>query len=314
MQKPYGTYGAMPSKTGFVTSLAGGDPTKPLHGGQKRHFNLAAILISLFVPWVLFMALTSSLSFQVHYDSPTVCNLVVILTFGLVILFGYFAYAAIRRNLTGQNPPNWYVFLFITSIIAWFAGYVVGNMNYANNMQPYYDVNNLNVYPSVDPSTTKGQQLMDMGQAIFTTSSRLDLTKSVGFKNLDVYCVAPVVSPNSTMETYDFWAVGINCCSGHAADFACGEFNNPLAHSGLRLMRDDLRPYFRLAVEQAAASNNIKATHPVFLYWMQDPTAEINSYQDAGMKEFLTGATRFFAAQVVLVMIGVVLFTQLEPM
>jgi len=38
-------------------------------------------------------------------------------------------------------------------------------MNFWYNMQPYYDIENLNTYPSVNPSTESGQQLMDAGEA-----------------------------------------------------------------------------------------------------------------------------------------------------
>merc|ERR1712124_161832 len=104
-------------------------------------------------------------------------------------------------------------------------GMVLGDMNYWENLQPYYDIIHLNEYTSVDPSQMSGQQLMDAGRVIFSEKSKLDLTKSMGFKNMDTYCVAPITMGTDTLETYDFWAVGMNCCSGNSADFHCGEYD-----------------------------------------------------------------------------------------
>eukprot|EP00928_Gymnodinium_smaydae_P021670 TRINITY_DN18480_c3_g1_i1.p1 TRINITY_DN18480_c3_g1~~TRINITY_DN18480_c3_g1_i1.p1 ORF type:complete len:309 (-),score=49.95 TRINITY_DN18480_c3_g1_i1:100-1026(-) len=284
----------------------------PFARGQRKNVNLVAVLISLFGPWLLFTAMTSVLSFSIHYNSPGLCSFVQWFCLVVVGFAGYAAYSAFRRGGIGGGEPNWYIFLFASSLIAWVAALCAGSYNFAHNMQPYYDVMNLNVYPSVDPGSFKGQQLMDAGRIIFTPESKLDLQKSMGFRNLDVYCVAPVASSSGNMSVYDFWAVGINCCSGHTADFACGEFNNPMAHSGLRLMRDDLRPYFRLAVQQAEAAYNIKARHPVFLYWMQDPISEINAYQDAGFRSYLFGVFLFFSLQLFFVVMAVILFSRMS--
>merc|ERR1719253_978720 len=114
---------------------------------------------------------------------------------------------------------------------------------------------------------------MDAATMAFVPGTQLNLSLSFGFHNADTYCIAPIVTPpiedgsgantssangssanssDSAVTThkdetpnYDFWAVGLNCCSGHSADFTCGEFSNPNARSGLRMMRDDLRNYFR---------------------------------------------------------------------
>jgi len=195
--------------------------------------------------------------------------------------------------------------------LAVFLATTFGDMNFWYNMQPFYDIENLNTYPSVNPAREKGQQLMDAGRVYFSDGTGLDMRKAMGFKNLDLYCVAPIVHGQDQLASYDFWAVGLNCCSGVSSDFRCGEFNNPHARSGLRLMRDDQRPFFRLAVQQAEAAYNIKATHPLFFYWMQDPVAEMNSYRDDGFKYYLLGIFTHFAFNLFCVVCAVVGFSKI---
>merc|ERR1719401_3270115 len=135
---------------------------------------------------------------------------------------------------------------------------------------------------------------MDAGMVEFTSGSRVAVEKSIGFKNENIYCVAPIqltaAGKQVPTKTYDFWAVGINCCSGHVPDFACGEYSNPLAKWGLRMLDDDAREMFRLAVKEAEATYNLKSSHPIFLHWMSDPHAEVDAYQNDGFRYFLTAA------------------------
>jgi hypothetical protein len=108
----------------------------------------------------------------------------------------------------------------------------------------------------------------------------------------------------NTGPNYDFWAIGLNCCSAHAPDFQCGEFDNINAHSGLRLMRDDLRGYFKLAVEEATAAYNIQAVHPVFMYWMESPEIEVQNYKEEGDQAFIAGVTAYVIFQCLLTIIA----------
>eukprot|EP00928_Gymnodinium_smaydae_P086731 TRINITY_DN71175_c0_g1_i1.p1 TRINITY_DN71175_c0_g1~~TRINITY_DN71175_c0_g1_i1.p1 ORF type:complete len:307 (+),score=60.00 TRINITY_DN71175_c0_g1_i1:231-1151(+) len=296
----------LPSNYGSAPCGAyNGYPMKiPLVRAQRKLTNPIAPLISLFVPWILFTALFCIVSFSLHYNEPSLYSALQGASLFFVALFGYSAYLAKKRSASGDGESYWPIFLFLSTLLAWLSAMALGTTNFSNNMQPYYDIVALNRYPSVDPNHFRGQQLMDAGRIEFTPQSHLALQYSMGFRNLDTYCVAPVTAGNSSMETYDFWAVGINCCKGHAADFACGEFNNPAAHSGLRLMRDDLKPYFRLAVQQAEAHYNIKANHPVFMYWMSNPNAELAAYEDAGFQLYAAGIGTYFVVQFLLVFLA----------
>jgi len=316
-----GMYGSS-GPNGYVATAM---PQKgPFVRGIRQRLNFVAILTSLFVPWLLFCFMYWAMSFSLHYRNSFLCFFVVFLGFCVVVAIGLAAFDAMKKKRGGGTPffvdgdvrshsPTWLVFLAVTCLVAWLLGVIAGDVNYFNHMEPYYDVSNLNTYPNVDPSVMRGQQLMDAGRIMFSPGTTLDLSRSMGFKNLDLYCVAPIVAGSDTkhISSYDFWAVGTNCCSGSRADFHCGEFNNPRAAAGLRLMRDDQRAFFRLAVQQAEAAYNIKAHHPLFFHWMKDPIAEVTAYMDEGYKYFLLGIFTHFIFQLFLVACACLVFSKM---
>mmetsp|Transcript_22199 Transcript_22199/g.52288 ORF Transcript_22199/g.52288 Transcript_22199/m.52288 type:complete len:117 (-) Transcript_22199:78-428(-) len=113
------------------------------------------------------------------------------------------------------------------------------------------------------------------------------------------------------MASYDYWAVGLNCCEGQSPDFQCGEYNNGHARAGLRLMSDDQRPFFRLAVQQAEAAYNIRAEHPMFFHWVQDPVALMASWTEAATRFMLMSSFCFFVLNFFCVSCAVVVFSKL---
>merc|ERR1719277_2170016 len=105
---------------------------------------------------------------------------------------------------------------------------------------------------------------MDSGQIYFREGSKVDTSQVVAFKHDTTYCVAPIVShpllnrgdseevmrmPES--GTVDFWAIGTDCCS--PSNFTCGMAADHRARAGLRLLRDDARPFYLMAVEEWVA-------------------------------------------------------------
>jgi len=222
------------------------------------------------------------------------------LCFLLVLMIGGVALSILLRKHRGEEngrEPNWVVFFFVTMLISWCLGVVLGDLNFWTYMQPYYDYTSLNDYFYVDPSRMRGQQVMDVARVYFVNGTSLDLRRSMGFKNLDTYCVAPITVNGQPLASYDFWAVGLNCCTGNMNDFTCGEYNNPAARGGLRLLRDDQRAFYRLAVQQAEAMYNLKAVHPLFFYWNEDPVKEMESFRDEGFRFYMIGMLVHFGWQ-----------------
>merc|ERR1740127_237767 len=126
-------------------------------------------------------------------------------------------------------------------------------------MKDYMSMRHLNTYTDINPTTMRGQQLMDAGSVTFTNTTRVDVTRSMGFRNYDTYCVAPITVPELNSSVYDFWAVGLNCCPGVQPSFNCPNARVRGSRGGLRLLRSADRPFYRLAVQQAEVAYNITA-------------------------------------------------------
>jgi hypothetical protein len=285
----------------------------PFVRGQRQSLNVVAICISLLIPWFIFCGISALTAFSLHYNNTFACYFLVFLGLLLVGTIGYHALDAVKKKSEGNHQPTWLIFLFATSFLAWLLGLAAGQAIFFNYMESYYDVSNLNTYLDVDPSYLRGQQMMDAGRLTFSNTTTLDLQRSMGFRNVDMFCVAPIVGGKDPkdMHTYDFWAVGMNCCSGTKADYHCGSFNDRKSRAGLRLMRDDQRAFYRLAVQQAEAAYKIRADHPLFFYWTQDPVADVDAWRDESIRDYLLGICSHFLLQFFLVCAACVVFSKL---
>jgi len=276
----------------------------PMH---RRRWNSQALLMSVFLPWLIYVGVSAAMSFPMPetgaLGSGQLCVLACLCALGVVLAFGVLALFSWTRPVRFGTPePTWYSFLFGTSLLAWLLGLLVGWLNWDMNLGPYFFITSLRYYDNVDVNVARGLQLMDAGRLTFVPGTQLDTGKSMGFRQKDMYCVAPVVpSSGAKMARYDFWAVGINCCSDHAADFHCGDHSNTNARSGIRLFHDEELPWFRLALQQAEAAHGIRSEHPVFMTWLEDPSAGVNEDLARSLRWYFTGITTHLVLQVLLV-------------
>jgi len=289
-------YGSVP----FEEEYGAGAPMKDglvhlsLHpdGGRRARIDVSQVLITMVLPVLTFVGVAAVLSFKIHYN---LWLLAWIIAWGCALpglYVGWLSMKAFQENEGTQG--RWMRLLCVLCFLAWLLAMVLGQMNYSTNMLPFYEMSGLNYYPSVDPSTS-AQSHMDAGRMLFQRGSHLDFNRAMGVRISKTYCVAPVVSPKVGNATgaveIDYWAVGMDCCSSvqPQTHWRCGEIDNPFANAGMRLMSDAERPFYRMAVQEAEATYKVRANHPIFIHWMQDPAAKMQSWHEAGTRMYIEG-------------------------
>jgi hypothetical protein len=262
---------------------------------HHRRVNCVPLLLALLVPWLLFIVVFMLVSFYCHYAAPVTMWLCV-----LILLAGCFGYLISHlRSKLGMDTRFYPLYFSVSCFAAVVFGVFFGALNFWEYMHAVYELDHLAAYNNVDPSSEKtlfgeviparGGRYQDAGFIYFNHKAFIDTSRSMSFKMGDLYCVAPIINPECNVSCgTDFWAVGVNCCSENAADFRCGDYNNPRAKSGIRLVHASWRPLFRLAVLQAVGAYHLESTqHPVFLNWVQDPVASVHYWQRSGYKKFV---------------------------
>lgn len=166
-----------------------------------------------------------------------------------------------------------------------FLGYVTGSLLWANYLHPYIELKHLQMYRDINPAHVPGVRLQDAGLVDFQNFVGIDRGKGGCFLNRgDTYCVAPIVWDGTSAPqvhydlqgmpqtgSFDYFAVGKNCCPCPNRDFQCGDWDNPLAYGGVRSLDVESRPYYKLALENWQASYGKTARTPIFFDWVQGP-------------------------------------------
>ncbi|CAE7580943.1 CELF4 [Symbiodinium natans] len=227
----------------------------------------------------------------IRTSSPTVAMLAPAL---LAILALFTNYVGIARYRSQRPARAW----LVVSLSLWAGlalGAVLGNSYWYSGVAKYNEYQQMASYVNVDPSVDKGSSFMDAGAIYFKDGSSVDLTKAIAFRNGLTYCVAPIYSdplegtgnerktaagfvvPKS--RTLDFWAVGTDCCGTTGTPFQCHDATSPFARSGLRIVEDNHKAMYQLAVQEWTATTGIPAKNPLFFQWVVDPIAEQEHYR-----------------------------------
>lgn len=244
----------------------------------------------ILLPWFIFMLGFSLMCFRMHVNHEGLTWFLVLAIFFIVVILAIKAIQTCAVEATLSSAAvKLHPLMFVTGLGMWIAGLVGGQMVF-RDFELYYDMIDLASYDSIDPAHTMGETLMDAGRVFFTRNSTVDVSKIGVFQHGDAHCVAPIISSKATYANYDFWAVGTNCCSIHHKTSHCQDWRNVEVHGGVRVMKENMQEYYRMAVQQAESEYNIQAIHPIFFQWVADPIVEVNDHRERGIKEYLMGS------------------------
>lgn len=174
--------------------------------------------------------------------------------------------------------PVWQLFFVVAATVA---GALIGNYMWADNLMPYYKYSTLQMYKGLDPAVVPGERVQDAGLVDFSNFAEIDRSKGGCYMHSgNTYCVAPIAGAGEVRYglkgapqsgSYDYFAVGINCCTCPNKDFQCGAWNNPTASGGMRSLDYKSRPFYSLALDDWKASYGKSANHPMFFDWTASP-------------------------------------------
>jgi len=261
-------------------------PRTVFYPGHRIKMNIVPMFLNIFVPWFVFVFCCGLCSFWIMYSQPGIVGSLLAFIFVAWAVSLYFAVKSRQHN----PEPTWLTYVALMVGVAAISGTACGLTNFEKWAKPYYEIQDLKVLRNVDPSTARGQNMMDAGLIFFADGSALDGTRSWHFKHRTLYCVAPVIANGSApaSTSYDFWAVGTDCCSVASSDFRCGAWNMP--HEGvgtIRILDEDATMYYRLAVQQAETLYDLVATHPIFVTLDTDPLREVGLWSQKAFKNYL---------------------------
>merc|ERR1719440_291796 len=111
-----------------------------------------------------------------------------------------------------RSDYKFHVLLFILCLMAFLIALCGGDYVFNKYTKLYYDLRMLQTYDDVSPKVS-GQSFMDAGVIEFEEDSQVGTQYAMGFKDSEVYCVAPVMGKDkeTNRSAVSFWAVGLNC-------------------------------------------------------------------------------------------------------
>mmetsp|Transcript_9571 Transcript_9571/g.21165 ORF Transcript_9571/g.21165 Transcript_9571/m.21165 type:complete len:304 (+) Transcript_9571:98-1009(+) len=239
---------------------------------KETHFGIGPGVV---YPWVTFLIVTTLFVFAYHAYAWMVFMIVVVIS----------CYAVIRMLQDWSRTKSWRsagILILLAAVLSTLTGIFI----YDFYLRRYHALAEYRRYDNVLPSEPADAH-RDAGRLYFAEGTKADSLRSVGYKEVHTYCVAPIVS-EATPGRVEYWAAGVDCCNARA-DMWCDDIGTG-THGGTRLfegyegifgksMGAVNHDYFLKAVDMASAEFDLQSDpNPIFVAWTRDPDALIGRY------------------------------------
>lgn len=274
---------------------------KPL--SAAGHLNVWQVFVQPFVPICIFLFALGILTITPRYSNPD--TIVVLCGIGLFagLLYPTIAFLLVVIGVVSTKLRTrirwapvifwswWPCWKFSACVIAAAAGIGIGDYIWYNQLLPYHQMDRLQAYDNVNPSTVEGVRMQDAGVVEFRNDAGVDRSRTGCIQNGATYCIAPVVMNGKVEEgsepgvTYDFFMAGKDCCNC-PGEFRCDDWNMPSSTlGGMRIVDQGDRAFYRLASEQWASLYGKPVEHPIFFTWSDDPVQDWHDLRSTGSRE-----------------------------
>lgn len=219
--------------------------------------------------------------------------------------------ALARGKDAQQTKSGWRRLCGKMSIFSNIAGCLIGVVIYYNYFIYYNAYTGMQTYTNVAVSQPVSQ-FTDASMITFTSNTRLDVSRAVGYKSAtrnEVLCVAPVVDGSLPLEQeVNFFAVGVGCCQPRSS-FTCDDALDATTRNAALMLEPSTltTPLMRWAVDdvldregfdaairmQVAAFGTLVAENTRLIYWSKDPIKFANDFRSRGIEALIISCVAY---------------------
>lgn len=229
-------------------------------------------------PWLLFMWVLLLGVCLRHYSNDTALALTGFLYFGSLLMI-YTWYSGKRWG------PVSLLSLGLLCLLAVFLGHMLGYVGWSNSWRQYWWMQTGQWFPRTRAGTPAGSRadaaVLHFNDVSGTTNgTSVDDSRAIGYKDVNFYCVAPILSPDvadATLIRVNYWAVGINCCQ-ELGSFTCDDSRDSRGSYGVVMLQDGFpcpgcnANQFRAAVTKAESVHGlVSVPDALFVRWVINP-------------------------------------------